>query len=120
MLKKVILLFIILIMLPSIFSCAVDSKDEARYISGMYTNEDLDVGYSFFSDGKGYQFILEYVYLIKYEIIGDYITITTLSEESDTTAAFTFKQNTDSIIINGVTYVLVEDLVSEGMNTTSD
>lgn len=75
-------------------------------------NDDLDVGYCFYADGNGYQFILENVYPIEYEITNGYISITTLFDESDILAIFPFEQKTDSIVIDGIIYVIVPDAVS--------
>lgn len=116
MLKKISLILISLMLLISFSACSDKNSNNVKYISGTYMNDELDVGYEFFSDGKGYQFILEYPYLIKYKIIDNYITITTLSEKSRTIKAFTFEQKDGSIIIDGVIYVIVQDTVSEDLN----
>ncbi len=126
-LKLFILILVVLCFSAS--SCGGDS--DKTYLDGTYMNDKLNVGYIFFPDGRGYQFISKDHFLIEYGISDGIITITTLVEDTEVTQSFPFEQSGDDIIIDGVTYTLVPDdtsgipdlvseSVSENVSVSSD
>lgn len=111
MYKKTFLL-LLLIILVSLYSCANDNPDISQYISGSYMNNQLNVGYNFFDNGGGYQFISDSAFLIEYKIKNGFITITTLLEDEKITKTFPFKKYPGSIKIDNITYTAVKDDIS--------
>jgi uncharacterized lipoprotein YehR (DUF1307 family) len=105
-------LIIILIFTLSFTVCSCGKEEKGTYINGTYMNDRLNVGYIFYPDGKGYQFISKDHFLIEYEISDSMITITTILDGSDITKTFPFEQSGDDIIIDGVTYTFVDDSTS--------
>lgn len=106
-----ILILLLLALCFSVYSCG--EKPDGTYLDGMYANSDLNVGYIFFPDGTGYQFISQEHFPIEYEISEGLITITTLLEDAKITKAFPFEKNGDNIVIDGVTYAYVPDDTSD-------
>ena len=110
-LTKTIMIVLLFTFCFSVCSCSEESK--GTYIDGTYMNDKLNVGYIFYTDGKGLQFISKDHFPIEYEITEGMITITTLLDDTSITKSFPFEQNGDNIVIDGVTYVAVPDDVSD-------
>lgn len=123
MIKKIFLPFVIIIFILSNTGCAEKTAVESGYIEGVYKNDDLDVGYRFFPNGTGYQFIMDAVFKIRYSIINNTITIITSYEDSgssDTSVTFSFEKQEDRIVMNGIVYNTVnEDSLSPSDSNSS-
>lgn len=116
---KIIIFILLFVLCFSASSCKGDKNE--TYLDGTYMNAELKVGYIFFPDGTGFQFISENRFLIQYEISDGMITITTLLDDSKITESFPFEKSGDSIVIDGVSYIVVpEDTsgVSESMSVS--
>ena len=111
--RKILITAVVALMLLASVLLMSCEKEQGEYISGSYMNDSLNVGYNFFPNGTGFQFINENAYMIEYVIKDGNITITTLVEPK-VIETFSFEQYSESVIIGGVIYIVVPDEVSVG------
>lgn len=91
--------------------CAPGAINEGEtYLEGAWYFSDetigLNVGYNFFPDGGGYQFIGSTVNPIRYGVYEGNIYIAVGDGRAD---AFSFEQKGDSIVIGGLEYLYAEE-----------
>lgn len=114
---KLLILILLFVFCFSLSSCGGDTSK--TYLDGTYMNDKLNVGYIFFPDGTGHQFILQDHFLIEYELSDGTITITTLIEGSKLSNTFPFEKSGEDIVIDGIPYMVVPEDTSGFYDTTS-
>ena len=75
------------------------------YLEGSWYFEELHVGYNFFPDGGGYQFIGETVVPIRYGVFNHSIYLV----DSGGVVDFTFEETDEGILIGGLLFLPVEE-----------
>ena len=92
-------------------ACGEEAKNKPihpgeTYLNGGYYNDELRVGYSFFPDGTGFQFIGSTVNPIRYGIIDGKLFVSVNDAPAD---SFSFAQSEDALDIGGIPFRFLKD-----------
>ena len=108
--KKILCGTICILLLLALFGCggsnsAAINKGET-YLDGSWYNDDLNIGYNFFPNGTGFQFIGSTVNPIRYGFYGDALYVSVFDGEAQ---PLPYSEEGDNLKIFGFMFYPVED-----------
>ena len=108
--KRIVCGLVCVLLLLALVGCGGSNPNPINkgetYLDGSWYNEDLNIGYNFFPNGTGFQFIGSTVNPIRYGFFGDALYVSVFDEEAQ---PLPYSEEGDNLKIFGFMFYPVED-----------